>query len=121
MVKFLNNELSRSQLDQYEKIFTMIKDAKPIGEINTMWEIFVEGLVESNPPTSSDSKIETMKALDEYIENLEEELAAVGDDAQLANIDLQNVLQKQQQTLQTMSNVSKMLHDTALAVIRKIG
>lgn len=29
--------------------------------------------------------------------------------------------QKQQQTLQTMSNISKMLHDTAMAVIRKIG
>jgi hypothetical protein len=44
-----------------------------------------------------------------------------GDDAQLANIDLQNALQKQQQTLQTMSNVSKMLHDASLATIRKIG
>ena len=44
-----------------------------------------------------------------------------GDDAQLANIDLQNVLQKQQQTLQTMSNVSKALHDTAMAIIRKMG
>ena len=43
------------------------------------------------------------------------------DDAQLANVDLQNVLQKQQQTLQMMSNISKMLHDTAMAVIRKIG
>jgi hypothetical protein len=39
----------------------------------------------------------------------------------MANIDLQNALQKQQQTMQTMSNVSKMLHDTAMAVIRKIG
>jgi hypothetical protein len=50
-----------------------------------------------------------------------DKLQEVGDDAQLANIDLQNALQKQQQTLQTMSNVSKMLHDTAMAVIRKIG
>lgn len=41
--------------------------------------------------------------------------------SQMANVDLQNALQKQQQTLQTMSNVSKMLHDTAMAVIRKIG
>jgi hypothetical protein len=46
---------------------------------------------------------------------------ATGDDAQLANVDLQNMLQKQQQTLQMMSNISKMLHDTAMAVIRKIG
>jgi len=46
---------------------------------------------------------------------------SVGDDAQLANVDLQNMLQKQQQTMQMMSNISKMLHDTAMAVIRKIG
>ncbi len=43
------------------------------------------------------------------------------DDAQLANVDLQNILQKQQQTLQMLSNISKMLHDTAQSVIRKMG
>lgn len=52
---------------------------------------------------------------------LEHEMQTVGEDAQLANIDLQNKLQKQQQTLQTISNVAKMQHDTAMAVIRKIG
>lgn len=57
----------------------------------------------------------------EYIANLEATLNSVGDDAQLANVDLQNVLQKQQQTLQMMSNISKMLHDTAMEIIRKIG
>lgn len=50
---------------------------------------------------------------------LEEELASVGDDAQVANLDLQNKLQQLQHTLQTMSSVSKMLHDTAMAIIRK--
>ncbi len=49
------------------------------------------------------------------------DLSTIGDDAQLANIDLQNKLQQQQQTLQTMSNVSKMLHDTSMSIIRKIG
>lgn len=49
------------------------------------------------------------------------QLESVGDDAQLANVDLQNTLQKQQQTLQTLSNISKALHDTAMAVIRKMG
>jgi len=48
-------------------------------------------------------------------------LQSVGDDAQLANIDLQNTLQKRQQTLQTLSTISKALHDTEMAVIRKIG
>jgi len=56
-----------------------------------------------------------------HLKELEEKLASVGDDGQLTNIDLQNALEKQQQTMQTMSNMSKMLHDTAMAVIRKIG
>ncbi len=43
------------------------------------------------------------------------------DDAQLANVDLQNTLQKQQQTLQMLSNISKMQHDNAMTIIRKIG
>ncbi len=55
------------------------------------------------------------------IKNLEGKLNSVSDDAQLANVDLQNMLQKQQQTLQMLSTISKMLYDTALAVIRKIG
>ena len=42
-------------------------------------------------------------------------------DAELANTDLQNLLQKQQQTAQLLSNVSKMLYDTAMAVVRKVG
>ena len=40
---------------------------------------------------------------------------------ELPNIDLQNALQKQQQTLQMLSNVSKVLHDTSLAIKRKKG
>ena len=60
-------------------------------------------------------------ALEEQIEALEEKMSAAGDDEQLANIDLQGALQKQQQVLQTISNVSKMMHDTAMAIVRKIG
>ena len=41
--------------------------------------------------------------------------------AERANLELQTVLQKRQQTLQMISNVSKMLHDTAMAIIRKVG
>ena len=63
----------------------------------------------------------TREGLENYIKGLEEKMSSVGDDAQLANVDLQNTLQKQQQTLQMMSNISKMLNDTAMAIIRKIG
>jgi hypothetical protein len=63
----------------------------------------------------------TWGELEDYVEGLENTLQTVGDDAQLANIDLQSILQKQQQTLQMMSNISKMLHDTTMSVIRNIG
>ena len=67
-------------------------------------------------------KIRTVaRNIDAEIVKWEQKLSTVGEDAQLANIDLQNALQKQQQVLQTLSNVSKMLHDTAMAIIRKIG
>ena len=55
------------------------------------------------------------------IETREEKLTTTGDDAQLANVDMKNMLQKMQQTLQMMSNVSKSCHDTAMAIIRKIN
>lgn len=63
----------------------------------------------------------TKSQLKKYLEDLENQLQTAGNDAQLANIDLQNVLQKQQQLVQMLSNISKVLHDTASAVIRKIG
>lgn len=50
-----------------------------------------------------------------------EKINSVSDDAELANVDLQNVLQKQQQTLQMIANISNMLYDTELSVIRKMG
>ena len=64
---------------------------------------------------------EALGEVDSHIKGLEAKLNSVGDDAQLANVDLQNTLQKQQQTLQMMSNISKQVHDTAMSVIRKIG
>lgn len=65
--------------------------------------------------------IKSTDPLEDLLSKWEEELQSVDDDAQLANTDLQNTLQKQQQLMQTVSNISKMLHDTAMAVIRKIG
>jgi len=48
-------------------------------------------------------------------------LQVCGGDAQLANVDLQKLKQKQQQSIQMLINISKMLHDTSMNVIRKIG
>jgi hypothetical protein len=73
------------------------------------------------PIIGSPKQIRTVQAMEDYIKLLEDRLSSLGDDAQLANVDLQNELQKQQQTLQMLTNISKMLHDTALAIVRKIS
>ena len=79
------------------------------------------GNVYAADPVANGTYATTEDEMDAYIDGLETTLNSVGDDAQLANVDLQNMLQKQQQTLQMLSNISKMLHDTAMAIIRKIG
>jgi hypothetical protein len=76
---------------------------------------------EEDPVVENGRKAVRAAQLQEMVGQWEQKLNTVGDDAQLANIDLQNVLQKQQQLVQMLSNVSKLLTDTATAVIRKIG
>jgi len=63
----------------------------------------------------------TSNRWDSYIERWEAELKRMSDDTQLANLDMQSSLQKQQQTMQMLSNMSKALHDAAMAVIRNMG
>jgi Putative lumazine-binding len=86
------------------------------GEIKTGFEEMKEMVGES-----SDQLREAAEQLNGARVKWEEMLNSLGDDPQLANVDLQNMLQKQGQTLQMMSNISKMLYDTANAVIRKMG
>lgn len=98
---------------------------RPDGEsITIRGEVIVAAVPQRKvepPPQPIDVARASPKALTQYTEEIDEQLSTIGDDAQLANIDLQNMLQKQQQTMQMMSNLSKILHDTALAVIRKLG
>ena len=63
-----------------------------------------------------------IKSLDTGIKVMEQKLASLGDDKQMSQMQmqLQDAMNKQQQTLQTMSNVSKMLHDTAKAAINNV-
>lgn len=67
------------------------------------------------------AEVQDLDALDTVIDRWENELATIGNDAQLANVDLQNMVQKNQQVMQMLSILSKSLHDTAMAVIRNIG
>lgn len=73
-----------------------------------------------SPVGAASKRRMTKGELEDYISKMEEKLNTVGDDAQLANVDLQNVLQKQQQLLQTLSNIMKMLNDTAMSIVRNL-
>ncbi len=66
--------------------------------------------------------IEAASAQDikDYLKYLEDKLSALEEDAQLENIDIPSLVKKQQQTIQMAINLSKLLHDTALAVVRKM-
>ena len=92
----------------------------PLGP-DSVWQATLDEECKPRVLTRAGDPLDTRGEIEDYIDGLEQQLATVGDDAQLANIDLQNALQKMQQSLQMMSNVSKMLHDTAMAVIRKLG
>ena len=75
------------------------------------------------PQTDSDALVgvvlgQTASAIDADIASLTDK---IGDDALQQNADLQNMILSQQQFIQALSNVSKILHDTALAIIRKAG
>lgn len=73
------------------------------------------------PRVGAPKLLRTVEQLDDYLKALEDDLNSIGEDAQLLNVDLQQRLQAQQQTLQMMSNISKTMHETAMAIIRRIG
>jgi hypothetical protein len=80
----------------------------------------VEGVVTDVTPRLDVDKA-SLEQLKVFLTDLDGRLAEVSDEVQLANVDMQGHLQKMQQTLQMMANVAKQQHDTAMAVIRKIG
>lgn len=95
--------------------------AEKVRYFNQMKKQIREALAQARAVQATLETPRLQSEMETHVTELEENLNEAGDDAQLANVDLQNVLQKQQQTLQMMSNISKMLYDTAMSVIRKIG
>jgi hypothetical protein len=94
---------------------------KHFNEISKTISEHIRELVQIQRESSKGNcSMQVISSVSALIRDWEEELSSVGDDAQLANIDLQNALQKQQQLLQMLSNISKVLHDTAMGVIRNI-
>lgn len=84
----------------------------------TLFQILQRQINTQFPGVSREGSDILMFAL---LKSIEDTLNRVGDDSQLANVDLQDALQKQAQLIQLIANITRMVSDTALAVIRKIG
>lgn len=121
--------LSPAQKEALQGVVGLLRKNDLTGA-KTAWQKFLNGYITRTTAKSigsienwvlNESIVKDEADVEAVIEQWEEQLQTTGDDAQLANIDLQNMLQKQQQTIQMLSSVSKVLHDTAMAVIRKIG
>ena len=115
------NEMKKKLRDEIQRAQTELSEERPWPRDRRV-VVFPQGYTEDAVPVEHVEnrridKQDLRAILDEYGRLLR----TVGEDAQLQNIEMQNVLQKQQQTLQMMSQISKQLHDTAMAVIRKIG
>ena len=61
----------------------------------------------------------TIQDLEEESKDWEEKLNSIGDDAELADIDLQGTLDKQQETIDMLAAMGKVQRDTADTVIKK--
>jgi hypothetical protein len=59
--------------------------------------------------------------LDNAIKDTEGDIESAGGDAQLLQLRLQDAMQKKQELMQMMSNLSKMMHETIMAIIRNMG
>lgn len=68
-----------------------------------------------------DGEIVDVDALNDYIRDLETALSTSSDDMQIAQLELQGMTQRQQQVLNALSNLSKVLHETSMSILRKIG
>ena len=105
-----------------EIINNVVIDARK--EINTN-HLSTKRSIEDKLETVGDgaqlANVDQQNALQKQRQSIEDKLTTVGDDAQLASVDQQNALQKQQQTLQMLSTISKLLYDTSMSVIRKMG
>jgi hypothetical protein len=66
---------------------------------------------------SEDQFSATLTTLNDLAVELDKSLSTLGEDSQLINLKLQDTLQQQQRTLQTLSNVLQMSHDTLKSII----
>ena len=98
----------RRELNDFARAVAAVPD---FNRHRLRWERLVETLAQTKPGEVT---------ADELMEALEERLQTVGDDAQMAQFDLQNALRRTQRLLQMMSEIMKKLHESSAAIISNL-
>ena len=78
----------------------------------------------SNTTQTSQSVVPSgvdLRSTDDVVNEMEEKLNEIGDNAELAEIDLQSALDKQQETIDMLSKMGEVQRETAETVVRKIA
>jgi len=103
------------------------EDIAEFNDIITDWPEGVESqevtYTQYDPATGNNVEVtETMtKAQAETrVKDLDMQLSSAGEDRQLFQMDLQDAMQKEAQAMQMLSNMLKMFHDTAKALIQNM-
>ena len=106
------------QTDDVRKDITVSSGEMAILEQNIEKQYWIQRLETMKIKTES---IQTgILLLESNLIELENVLENSDEGVQLTNIKMQDAVQKQQQTLQTMSNISKMQHDSILIIINNM-
>jgi hypothetical protein len=113
----------RNEIDDLTKEQTSMAGAASDSVLNPpiTYSVYDSSIGLDGSVTYSTETISTVGELRDAISSLSNQLNSVGDNADLANLELQNSMQKQTQRLQMVSNLSKMSYDCASSIIRNIG
>ncbi|MEO8668623.1 MAG: hypothetical protein ABI399_08915 [Bauldia sp.] len=102
----------------WQRYVAVNKPAEPDVNALIQW-VLRESYLQS--ATDLKAQVDKVKRINAQKSKLSRPAGKPGDEAKLANVSLQDAIQKQQQMMHTISNVSKQMHDSAIAIIRKIG
>ena len=115
-LKKLDKSITKSGRDKINEIVSALNNNPNLTQENFFKTIEENG--RKKFPELKVEEIDMVKAMAyaSWIKGIRD----MNEEDQLANIDLQNTLEKQQQAMNMMSNLSKQARDIAMAVIRKI-
>ena len=119
----------RPLADELTAIGTMLGDGKPADSILDAWKRYVAGQTQTGRTFDLPLTLQGIKAHADTIvkarteaerARIQSRTGSMGDQQQQTQVALQNLLQRQQQALQVISNILKAMHESATSIIQNM-